>query len=104
MSMVSQFMHSPGQEHFNAAYKILRYLKGTPRKGLMFRKQDNLQIKVYTDADWAGSSIDRRSTSGNCTFIGGNLVTWRSKKQSVVAQSSAVAEFRSLALEIYEAI
>ena len=61
VSMVSQFMHSLGQEHFDAAYKILRYLKGTPGKGLMFRKQDNLQIEVYTDADWAGSSTDRRS-------------------------------------------
>ncbi|KAL9411546.1 hypothetical protein AB3S75_045191 [Citrus x aurantiifolia] len=104
VSMVSQFMHSPGQEHFDAAYRILRYLKGTPGKGLMFRKRDNLQIEVYTDADWAGSSTDRRSTSGYCTFIGGNLVTWRSKKQSVVARSSAEAEFRSLAHGICEAI
>lgn len=104
VSMVSQFMHSPGQEHFDAAYRILRYLKGTPGKGLMFWKRDNLQIEVYTDADWAGSSTDRRSTSGYYTFIGGNLVTWRSKKQSVVARSSAEAEFRSLADGICEAI
>lgn len=104
VSMVSQFMHSPGQEHFDAAYRILRYLKGTPGKGLLFRKNDNLQIEVYTDADWAGSTTDRRSTSGYCTFFGGNLVTWRSKKQSVVAQSSAEAEFRSLAHGICETI
>ena len=104
VSMVSQFMHSPGQEHFDAAYKILRYLKGTPGKGLMFRKQDNLQIEVYTNADWAGSSTDRRSTSGYCTFLGGNLVTWQSKKQSVVALSSAEAEFKSLAHGICEPI
>ena len=80
VSMVSQFMHSPGQEHFDAAYRILRYLKGTPRKGLMLWKWDNLQIEIYTGVDWAGSSTDRRSTSGYCTFIRGNLVTWQKTK------------------------
>ena len=104
MSMVSQFMHSPGQEHFDIACRILRYLKGTPGKGLMFRKQDNIQIEVYTNADWAISSTDRRSTSGYCTIIEGNLVTCRSKKQSVMARSSPEAEFRSLAHGICEAI
>ena len=97
-------MHSQGQEHFDAAYRILRYLKGILRKGLMFRKQDNLQIEVYTYADWVGCSTDRRSTSDYYTFIGGNLITWRSKKQSVVARSSVEAEFRSLAHGICEAI
>ena len=97
-------MHSPGQDHFDAAYRIFRYLKGTPGRGLMFRKQDSLQIEVYTDADWAGSTTNRRSTSGYCTFVGGNLVTWRSKKQSVVARNSAKAEFRSLAHGICEAM
>ncbi|XP_044478603.1 uncharacterized mitochondrial protein AtMg00810-like isoform X1 [Mangifera indica] len=104
VSMVSQYMHSPGREHFNATYRILRYLKGTPGKGLMFRKNNNLQIEVYTDADWVGCTTDRRSTSGYCTFIGGNLVTWRSKKQNVVARSSVEVEFRSLAHGISEAI
>ncbi|XP_024026660.1 uncharacterized protein LOC112093094 [Morus notabilis] len=62
MSMVSHFMHTPGQVHFDAGYRILRYLKGTPRKGLMFRRHNDLQIEVYTDADWPGSTTDRRST------------------------------------------
>ena len=78
--MVSQFMHSPGQDHFDAVYRILRYLKGTPGKGLLFEDRSHLEVEVYTDADWAGSVTDRRSTSGYCTFVGGNLVTWRSKK------------------------
>ena len=97
VSIVSQFMHSPGPTHFEAVFRILRYLKGTPGKGLMFKKKGHLQVEAYTDADWAGNVIDRRSTSGYCTFVGGNLVTWRSKKQSVVARSSAEAEFRSVA-------
>lgn len=104
VSLLSQFMHSPGQVHFEAAYRVLKYLKGSPGQGLMFRKRNNLQIEVYTDADWAGNTSDRRSISGYCTFIGGNLVTWRSKKQSVVARSSAEAELRSLAHGICEAI
>jgi hypothetical protein len=54
-------------------------------------------LEAYTDADYAGSLIDRRSTTGYCTFLGGNLVTWRSKKQNVVAQSSAEAKFRAMA-------
>ena len=61
-----------------------------------------LQVEGFTDADWAGSLDDRRSTSGYCTYIGGNLVTWRSKKQIVVARSSVEAEYRAMALGIYE--
>ncbi|XP_074556441.1 uncharacterized protein LOC141812295 [Curcuma longa] len=102
VSMVSQFMHSPGEKHFEAVYRILRYLKGTPGRGLLFKKHGHLQIEVYTDADWAGSVTDRRSTSGYCSFVGGNLVTWRSKKQNVVARSSAEAEFRAVAHGICE--
>ncbi|KAM7488896.1 hypothetical protein LguiB_026380 [Lonicera macranthoides] len=97
VSMVSQFMHSPCEEHLEAMYRILRYLKCSPGKGLFFRKNDKRGIEVYTDADWAGSVTDKRSTSGYCTFLWGNLVTWKSKKQSVVARSSAEAEFRSMA-------
>ena len=83
-------------------YKILRYLKISPGKGLFFKKETNRGIEVMSDADWAGSLTDRRSTSGYCSFVWGNLVSWRSKKQSVVARSSAEAEFRALALGICE--
>ncbi|CAN1170240.1 Retrovirus-related Pol polyprotein from transposon TNT 1-94 [Linum perenne] len=102
VSVVSQFMHAPGAAHFDAVYRIIRYLKGAPGKGLMFTRHGNLNVEAYTDADWAGDVNDRRSTSGYCTFVGGNLVTWRSKKQSVVARSSAEAEFRALALGVCE--
>ncbi|RVW34837.1 Retrovirus-related Pol polyprotein from transposon RE1 [Vitis vinifera] len=104
MSAVSQFMHSPTEEHMEAVYRILRYLKMTPGKGLFFRKTENRDTKVYSDADWVGNIIDRRSTSGYCSFVWGNLVTWRSKKQSVVARSSAEAEDRALAQGICEGI
>ncbi|RDY14081.1 putative mitochondrial protein, partial [Mucuna pruriens] len=80
-----QFMHSPSKRHLEAVYQILRYLKST------------LDKEAYTDADWAGSITDRRSTSGYCTYVWGNLVTWRNKKQNVVARSSAKAEYRVMA-------
>ena len=102
VSLVSQFMHAPYQEHLEAVYKILRYLKATPGKGLFFKKNSQRLVEVYTDADWAGSITDRRSTSGYCTFVWGNLVTWRSKKQSVVARSSAEAEYRAMAQGVCE--
>ncbi|XP_071909660.1 uncharacterized protein [Coffea arabica] len=104
VSIVSQFMHSPGSEHFEAIHRILRYLKGTPGKGIFFKARGHLQVEAYTDADWAGCITDRRSTSGYCTYVGGNLVTWRSKKQNVVARSSAEAEFRAVAQGICEVI
>ena len=96
VSIVSQFMHQPQHEHLEAALRIVRYLKRTFDHGIMFKKNDHLEIHGYTDADWAGNPVDRRSTSGYFTFVGGNLVTWKSKKQKVVALSSAEAEFRGI--------
>lgn len=97
VSVVSQYMHAPCEEHMEAVLRILKYLKGSPGKGLFFSKNETRSIEGFTDADWAGSIEDRRSTSGYCTFVWGNLVTWRSKKQTVVARSSAEAEFRAMA-------
>ena len=59
----------------------------------MFSKNGDLEVVGYTDADWAGSITNRCSTSGYFTFVGGNLVTWRSKKQNVVSRSSAKAKY-----------
>lgn len=93
VSVISPFMHAPGATHFEDIFRILRYLKGTPGMGLIFRNIGNIQIEAYTDADLTDNINDRKSTSGHCTFVGGNLVTWRRKKQNVVARSSAEAEF-----------
>ena len=87
----------------NAVICILRYLKSAPGKGILFTKNVNYQsVDAYTDADWAGAVDDRQSTLGYFTFIKGNLVTWRSKKQNVVACSSVEAEFRGKALGVCE--
>lgn len=83
-------------------FKILRYLKGTLKRGLIFSKNDHLQVEPYIDADWAGSLDHRRSTSGYCTPIGGNLVIWRSKKQAVMARSRVEVELRAMTQRICE--
>jgi hypothetical protein len=72
-----------------ATYRILRCLKSSPGKGLLFSRHDYLKLEAYTTADWAGSIMDLQSMSGYCTFVGGNLDTWRSKKQLVVVKSNA---------------
>ncbi|BBH04569.1 BURP domain-containing protein [Prunus dulcis] len=79
-----------------------RYLKSAPGKELTFSKNRDLEVVGYTDTDWAGSVTDRRSTSGYLTFVGGNLVTWRSKKQNVVSRSSAEAKYRGMAQGVCE--
>ena len=102
VSVVSQFVHSPSKDHMDAVYRVLRYLKSSPGKGLFFRRNNDYEITGYTDADWAGDQTDRKSTSGYFMFVGKNLVTWRSKKQKVVARSSAEAEFRGMTHGICE--
>jgi hypothetical protein len=88
VSVVSRFMHDPKSGHLDAVYQILRYLKSSPGKGLWFKRNDHLNVEGYCDADWASCIDDRRSTSAYCTFVGGNLVSWRSKKQPVVSRST----------------
>lgn len=80
VSVASQFMHDPRTPHMGTAERILRYLKLAQGKGLLFSNHGHLKVEGYTDADWVGSANNRRSTSGYFTFVGGNLVTWRSKK------------------------
>lgn len=75
VSFVSQYMHLPREIHLRAMYKILRYLKGTLGKGLFFKRGEQLNLELFTGANWAGVSEDRRSTFGYCTFVWGNLVT-----------------------------
>ncbi|XP_070049685.1 uncharacterized protein [Nicotiana tomentosiformis] len=78
--------------------------KSAPGKGLLFEDRGHKQIVGYSDADWVGSHSDRRSTSGYHVLVGGNLVSWKSKKQNIVARSSAEEEYREMAMVTSEGV
>ena len=71
----------------------MRYLKGIEESGLGYKKGGNLDLKVFSDIDWAGSINDRKSTSGGAFILGKRLVSWTSKKQNYISQSIAEAEY-----------
>lgn len=73
-------MHKPKEVHLQTAYRILHYLKGTHGKEIMFKRNKELLLKTYINADYVGSLVDRRSTFGYCIFFRENFLTWRSKK------------------------
>ena len=97
-------MHSPKESHLEAVYKIIKYLKGSSRIRLFFKKGDSKKVKIYTNEDWAVSAEDRKSTTGYYTYVWGNLVTWRSKKQSVIVRSGAKAKFKAVAQGMCEGL
>ena len=75
VSVISQFMHDPREVHLQAAYRVLHYIKAHPGKGILFKKTSDVNLAVYTDADFAGSPMDKRSTVGYCAFLRGNLIS-----------------------------
>ncbi|XP_019178412.1 PREDICTED: uncharacterized protein LOC109173591 [Ipomoea nil] len=97
VSVVSQFMASPTVDHWRAVEQILNYLKGAPGRGIVYQNHGHMKIECFADADYAGSKENRRSITGFCVFFGGNLISWKSMKQSVVSRSSAESEYRAMA-------
>jgi hypothetical protein len=93
---LSQFLSSPTEKHFQAATRVLRYLKKSPGQGLFFPKDSSLMLSGFSDADWAGCLDSRRSISGQCFYLGKSLISWRTKKQLTVSRSSSEAEYRAL--------
>ena len=72
------------------------YLKRALGHGILYNNHGHNRLECFTDVDWVGSKEDKRSTSGYCVFVGGNLVSWKSKKQSLVSRSSAKSEYREM--------
>ncbi|KAK3040300.1 hypothetical protein RJ639_028215 [Escallonia herrerae] len=97
VSTVSQFMSKPTVKQWAALKQIMCYLKGAPGFGLLYSNHGHSCIECFSDTDWAGSKLDRKSIVGYCVFVGGNLVSWKSKKQSVVSWSSTESENRVMA-------
>ena len=99
---LSQYVSSPTLQHLMACKRVLRYLKETQDYGLKFVKEGELKVIAFTDADWGSDLDDRRSTGAYCVYLGNNLISWSSKKQSVVTKSSAESEYRALAAAVSE--
>ena len=89
----ARYQANPKKSHLNAVKRILKYVKGTIEVGLFYSKQTNQNLVGFCDVDWAGNLDDRRSTTGGCFFLGNNLVSWHSKKQSCVSSSTAEVEY-----------
>jgi hypothetical protein len=92
VNQVSKFMHASRKTHLDVIDRILRYLKKSLGKGIWIKNNNSNDICGYFDANWAGS-FDRKSTTGYCTFIGGNIVIWKSKNENVVTRSSVEVEY-----------
>ena len=104
VSNVARFCSKPTMEHWKSIKHIMRYLNGTRNYGLLYDKEKVTDFIGYSDADWAGDLDDRRSTSGYLFKLSGATVSWRSKKQSCVALSTADAEYMALASTAQEAV
>jgi hypothetical protein len=93
VGLCARFQSCPKESHLIATKRILRYLKGTEDLGIWYPKSENFTLLGYSDADFAGDRVSKKSTSGMTIFLGPCLVTWASKKQNSVALSTAEAEY-----------
>ncbi|XP_074343025.1 secreted RxLR effector protein 161-like [Apium graveolens] len=104
VSLISRFMEQPKKTHWEAEKRILRYVQGILGDGLYYQKTNDSKVLGYCDSNWAGSVDDSKSTSENVFFVGSCAIIWMSKKQQVVALSTAEAEYISLSLASCQAL
>jgi histone deacetylase 1/2 len=97
VNRVCQFLHAPTVSHWSAVKRILRYVRHTSAYGMVVRPTASYVLSAFSDADWAGSPDDRRSTGGYAVFLGSNLIAWHARKQATVSRSSTEAEYKAVA-------
>ncbi|GJW85965.1 putative ribonuclease H-like domain-containing protein, partial [Tanacetum coccineum] len=93
----ARFQVTPKITHLHAVKRIFRYLKGQPKLGLWYPRDSPFDLEAFSDSDYAGASLDRKSTTGGCQFLGKRLISWQCKKQTIVANSTTEAEYVSAA-------
>ncbi|GJV60730.1 putative ribonuclease H-like domain-containing protein [Tanacetum coccineum] len=93
----SRFQVTPKSSHLSAVKRIFRYLKGKPKLGLWYPRVSSFDLESYSDSDYAGANLDRKSTTGGCQFLGRRLISWQCKKQTIVATSTTEAEYVAVA-------
>jgi hypothetical protein len=103
MQQICLHMHDPQEPHLMAMKRILCYLHGTPDFSLLLCRSFNSDLVVYTNANWVGCPDSRRSTSGYAVFLRDNLVSWFTKRQTVISRSIAEAEYHAVVDGVAEA-
>ena len=104
VGMLSRYMDKPEEQHWTAAKRVLRYLKGTYDRGISFGSKDDLKLKGYVDSDWAGDRASRRSRTGYIFYLCGGPVSWKSQLQHSIALSTVEAEYMAMAAAAQEAL
>ncbi|GJW24083.1 hypothetical protein Tco_0037894 [Tanacetum coccineum] len=89
----ARFQVTPKVSHLHVVKRIFRYLKGQPKLGLWYPRDSPFDLEAFSDSDYAGASLDRKSTTGGCQFLGKRLISWQCKKQTIVANSTTEAEY-----------
>ncbi|GJS98735.1 putative ribonuclease H-like domain-containing protein [Tanacetum coccineum] len=89
----SRFQVTPKTSHLNAVKRIFRYLKGKPKLGLWYHRVSSFDLEAYSDSDYAGANLDKKSITGGYQFLGRRLISWQCKKQTIVATSTTEVEY-----------
>ncbi|GJS05576.1 putative ribonuclease H-like domain-containing protein [Tanacetum coccineum] len=89
----ARFQVTPKASHLHAVKRIFRYLKHQPKLGLWYPRDSPFELEAFSDSDYAGASLDRKSTTGGCQFLGRRLISWQCKKQTIMANSTTEAEY-----------
>ncbi|OMO98301.1 Reverse transcriptase, RNA-dependent DNA polymerase [Corchorus capsularis] len=102
--VLSQFMNQPRHPHFDAALRLVRYLKSSPGQGILLSSLSDFKLRAFSDSDWASCPDTRRSLTGFCILLGSSPISWKTKKQQTVSCSSAESEYRAMVFTCREIV